>query len=314
MIATAGRPDLLRRTLASLAACERPATYRRTLVIENGAQRGAETVVGDFRESLNATYEFVARPNKSAALNSAIDAAGDALVYFSDDDVRYAPGVLAAYDRAARGVLHGTFFGGPTGVDYESEPPAWLKAFLPRSAAGFEWKGAPKVTTASFLGFNWAAFATDIRAAGGFDPNRGPGSPTGSTGQETDMQRRLLAAGLSGMYVPDAKVWHYIAADRATPAWALERNYRQGVEHGRQRFEDGPTVAGLPLWVQRRRVQVAVRGAIAAVAGSEVAKFRAEHRRHHLRGVIDGIRQRRGEDSAKRQAADAKRPVGMVAS
>ena len=129
------------------------------------------------------------------------------------------------------------------------------------------------------------------------------------------MQRRLLAAGLSGTYVPDAKVWHYIAADRSTPAWALERNYRQGVEHGRQRFQDTPAVAGLPLWVHRRRVQVLVRGAIAAAIGGEVSKFRAAHRRRHLSGVIDGIRQRRSEVSAQRQAASAAaEAVGMVAS
>ena len=137
--------------------------------------------------------------------------------------------------------MTGRFFGGPTGVDYEQEPPAWLKSFLPTSALGWEWPGPGDVVNkAAFLGFNWAAFARDIRAAGGFDANRGPGSPTGSTGQETDMQRRLLAAGLSGLYVPEARVWHYIAADRCSPDWAIARNYRQGVEHGKQRaLDDG---------------------------------------------------------------------------
>jgi hypothetical protein len=164
------------------------------------------------------------------------------------------------------------------------------------------------VNSAAFLGFNWAAFAKDIRAAGGFDPDRGPGSPTGSTGQETDMQRRLLAAGLGGIYVPDAKVWHYIAADRSTAAWALERNYRQGVEHGRQRFGDGPKIAGLPLWVHRRRVQVAARGTLVSLFGSEVAKFRAEHRKRHLRGVIDGMRAQREETGVKSRATSDAAP------
>ena len=304
MIATAGRPDLLQRTLASLAECDRPAAYRGTIVIENGAQRGAEAIVRPFEGPLNAKYLFAARGNKSLALNRGMAEVGDGLIFFTDDDVRFDRRVLDAYARRAEGITGGRFFGGPTEVDYEQPPPGWLIEFLPASTAAWTWTGPHEaVNKAAFLGVNWAAFAGDVRAAGGFDPSRGPGSSTGSTGQETDMQRRLLAAGLSGLYVPEARVWHYIPAQRCTPAWALERNYRHGLEHGRQRAGDRPAVAGLPLWVHRRRVQSVVRQFLASLSRSEVARFKAQHRRRHVEGVIEGIRQQREASCAKVQAA-----------
>jgi GT2 family glycosyltransferase len=297
ILATAGRTDLLGRTLSSLAACERPAAYRETIVVENGGQQGAQQVVEQFGASLNARYLYVPRGNKSFALNCALEMIGDELIFFTDDDVRLDRGVLAAYAKRGGQFPNGRFFGGPTSVDYEQEPPTWLKRYLPASAVGWEWnEPGDAVHTASFLGFNWAAYARDIRAAGGFDPNRGPGSPTGSTGQESDMQRRLLARGLVGCYVPEARVWHYIPVDRCTPAWAIERNYRHGVEHGRRHAGDKPAVGGVPLWVMRRRVQLGLRSALSALAGGAEARFKAAHRRSHLRGILEGMRQARQQE------------------
>ena len=45
LIAAAGKPTLLARTLASLAAADKPGSYRGTLVVENGPRCGIEDVV-----------------------------------------------------------------------------------------------------------------------------------------------------------------------------------------------------------------------------------------------------------------------------
>src|SRR5687768_34238 len=169
ILATAGRSDLLERTLTSLSACERPEAYRETIVVENGGQNGAEAVVARFSKQLSARYLYAARGNKSFALNCALETIGDTLIFFTDDDVRLDPRVLNAYAQRSERYPQGRFFGGPTSVDYEQEPPAWLKRYLPTSAVGWEWKeSSDTVNKAAFLGFNWAAFARDIRAAGGF--------------------------------------------------------------------------------------------------------------------------------------------------
>lgn len=142
-----------------------------------------------YEDTLNAKYLYTPRGNKSHALNRALEIIGEGLVFFTDDDVRVHPEVLVRYSKAAQGVGKGSYFGGPTNVDYQESPPDWLLPSLPASAVGWDqnsdWHYA--------LGFNWAAFVEDIRSCGGFDEERGPGS--GNVGQETDMQKRLDKSG-----------------------------------------------------------------------------------------------------------------------
>ena len=291
MLATAGRPDLLARTLASLATCQRPQGYRQTIVIENGAKRGAEDVVRSADRSLNCRYRYVEEGNKSAALNAGMADVGEdrALIVFTDDDVRFAPCTLTAYaDAAAKESAGGVFYGGPTEVDYEEEPPQWLKKYFPTSARGWTPKiddgGGREIRAIYFMGFNWAAYACDIRAAGGFDPNRGPGAASGSTGQEAEMQGRLKRAGAKPVIVSDARVWHYVARERTTQQWLIDRAFRHGVEAGIRTSADTPRV-GL-LW---RRAKTRARRLLVHFAG-ERARFSAEYWDNFNRGLMHGAR------------------------
>jgi len=291
-VPTFGRPTLLERTLRSLAASRRPTEYRETVVIENGPQAGAEAVVQCVAELLPIRYMHVPTANKSAALNALLESSGDSLYFFADDDVRVEAELLCDYVRVAAQHGPGRYFGGPALIDYEQEPPTWLKAYLPASARGWEWNGpVDKVDRPVLLGFNWAAFGSDLQAAGGFDPQRGPGSPTGSTGQESDMQRRLLARGLTGVYVPSAKVWHYIPRERCTPQWTIERNYRQGVERGRiTAAERKGSRAIPPTWVVKRYFGGVVKAIVAKFTSDEEKRFSAGFRRSYDRGLLAGYR------------------------
>lgn len=237
LIPTHGRPVLLERTLASLGACHLPESYRETVVVENGSQAGAEAVVADIaatHPALRLRYLHVERANKSHALNEALATVGEGLVVFLDDDVRVAPQLLEAYAKAARERTEGTYFGGSVAVDYEEAPPEWVVPALPFSARGYRFDQGDRPEPGLFLGFNWAAFASDLKSVGNFDPEYGPGSATGATGQEYNMQRRLQANGVTAEEVPGALVWHYVPRHRCSPAWALRRKYKVGIEDGLQ--------------------------------------------------------------------------------
>jgi hypothetical protein len=83
-----------------------------------------------------------------------------------------------------------------------------------------------------YLGFNWAAFTTDLRRLGGFDPQFGPGSPAGATGQEGEMQARMKADGMTGIDVPGAIVSHYVPSDRNSIPWLIKRRSRDERRRG----------------------------------------------------------------------------------
>lgn len=235
VIPTANRVDLLERTLKSLAACTLPTCYERTLIVENGSRHGARAVVERFPDELRFDYLYSEPPNKSTALNLALDEVeGHELLLFTDDDARFDSNWVAAYAEAAEGVSGGVMYGGPFGVDYEVEPAPWIVPYLPYSAQGrTEWDvGGSRFD--AFLGINWAAFAHDIETVGRFDESRGPGLP--AVGQEYEMQYRLHKAGVRQVLLPGTRVWHYVPAERCSREWLVDRRFRTGVSVGRARL------------------------------------------------------------------------------
>jgi len=254
VIATHGRPDLLKRTLDSLAQCRIPECLAKTIIIENGGTPNAELIVNRASAKLKATYQFTARGNKSWALNLALQGIDDGLVVFFDDDVRLAPHALEAYVAAANRYGEGHFFGGPFGVDYEQEPPQWLKQYLTPCALG--WEPTPdnwaRKGTTDFFGCNWAVFAEDVKELGGFDPDLGPSCV--ATGEESDLQIRLRAKGVKPQYIELAKVWHYVPSSRCSAEWLLDRAAR--VERGKAAVAKARRWSRLRLMIKKIGFQV----------------------------------------------------------
>jgi glycosyltransferase involved in cell wall biosynthesis len=306
LLATAGRPVLLRRTLESLARCSKPGIYRETIVVENGKPSGAQDIVRSLASaSVPIRYLHVAPPNKSHALNVAIrDLADDCLVYFTDDDIQFDGEVLERFAAAAAGITSGTYFGGPFEVDYERQPPSWLVKYLPWSAQG--WmpdEHEIDLSKVFFLGFNWAAFAGDLRAAGMFDPTFGPGSAWKSVGQETDMQVQLRKHGCRPKFVAGAMVSHHVAADRSSLNWAVDRVYRNGVCKSLRKRRRGATLAVAALAEAWKLGPRTLRLAMSKLSRDAEAQFYYRWRLADTLGRIRGYRLTRLHD---RQQAVAK--------
>ena len=231
IIATHNRTELLARTLTSLAECRRPPGFLGVTVVENGGRFGSEAVCSAADRTLNVQYLYCEQGNKSAALNLVLEQTDDELLVFLDDDVRLERETLCAYAAVAQEETGRVFFGGPVEPDYETAPDPWLH--LPYSARGWSLSAETRyVDLPSFLGFNWAAWASDLRELGGFSMLVGPGGTTGARGQESEMQRRMLRDGFLGRYVKEALVWHWVPAERCSEQWSLERAWQNCVGAG----------------------------------------------------------------------------------
>jgi GT2 family glycosyltransferase len=293
VLATRDREDLLARTLGSLAQCRRPSGFCGALIVENGRRGETERVVREAPAPLGARYLFEPAGNKSRALNAALATIDDGLIVFLDDDVRVGADLLEVYAAAARAVGGGWFFGGPVQPDYEEAPPEWLATFLPPSARQWRPDAARLATKPFFLGFNWAAFAGDLRRVGGFDERLGPGTDSG-VGDESDIQRRLHASGVTAMCVPEALVHHWVPRGRCSPEWALERAYRNGIRSGLQNGAlEGPTLAGYPLALVKRVAASWVRRRLAGPGREPGERFAAHVTYQRQRGVLRGAMLRR---------------------
>ena len=293
LIAAAGKPELLARTLQSLAATVKPANYRGVIVAENGPRCGIEAVVHDFARQHPARHLYVKEGNKSHALNCALAQLDGGLVFMTDDDVRFDPNVLAAYSAAAEDRQSGEFYGGPVLIDAaHGLPPEWLRRFYPLTIAE-PWQLPHEHRTTlpgqNFMGTNWTAFVSDLHAIGGFDTRLGPGAATNAAGQETEAQRRLAAHGVQPVYLPDAIAWHYLHREFLEREWILKRAYRHALEWGirrtrRRRFA-APPIARAAFG----RLNASAKAAILRLMGGEERCFRADFHVAKWRGRWDGL-------------------------
>lgn len=291
LIAAAGNPGLLKRTLDSLAACERPSGFAGIVVVENGPPSGIEAVVRSLPRQAIPRYFYVPQANKSHALNVALHEIDDGLVVFTDDDARADSQLLAAYARGSAGISRGEFYGGPLVPEFERLPPKWMRGLLPNHMLGWQLKtsGHKSPQQRSFIGPNWAAFRGDLLAIGGFEPRLGPGGITGGSGQDTDAQTRLRAAGVQGYYLPDAKVAHLLREEYLDPQWILKRAYRQGlgwgIRLGRSRRWTHLQIA--VAWA--RRVQARAATGWLRMRGGDASRLVAEYNQVKWNARWEGI-------------------------
>lgn len=232
VLAAHGDARCLQDTLRSLAACLLPKNYRELILVENGTKSGIENVASRADERLRVRYLYNPRPSKSEALNVALGCITDfeAFIFFTDDDVDVTPEILEIYDRSAKINGPGHYFGGPVVPNWEVPPPGWLLPCLPGSAKG--WRLQPGALLYAFLGFNWGAFLSDLRAAGPFDGRFGPGSDHGATGQETNMHVRMFRKGFVPVYLEHARVTHQVPKSKCNFYWVVCRSFRSGVSAG----------------------------------------------------------------------------------
>jgi len=98
VIPTLGRPEILRRTLESLAACD-PAPSE-VIVVDGDGGRTAEPVVTGVGAGRPGWSYLTGPRGSSHQRNTGIDAAEGDVIVFCDDDVTYDPGVFAVLEEA----------------------------------------------------------------------------------------------------------------------------------------------------------------------------------------------------------------------
>ncbi|HET7313360.1 glycosyltransferase family 2 protein [Salinisphaera sp.] len=230
LIVTHGRSERLSLTLQALKSSDLGDIHE-ILVVENGATEAqSESECLGWGGPMPIDYCAIRDSRKTRALNVGLERTKADFVCFLDDDVRVYEHTLATYVDAARRYGRGFFFGGPHDPEGGAPPPNWLRPFLPASAVGLSAGASEYVGDDTFLlGFNWAAFKSDIQACGGFPEYLGPNALYPCMGDETAMQERMVAKGMHSVYLPKARSRHYVPSERCSYAFAVKRAYIGGV-------------------------------------------------------------------------------------
>ena len=222
IIPTHNRRASLARTLDALARQTWPAGSIEVLVVADGCTDG--TVEALRGRAVPFALRVLEQPGRGAATarNAGAAAAAAPLLLFIDDDVEPTPGLVAAHVRAHEGHADRVVLG-PYPPVLPARPDLfrvglrrwWQDHFTAAADVGH------RFTYRDLLAGNLSISAGLYGRTGGFDP-----AFAGCGGEDWEYGVRLLDAGATFVFAPDALGYHHEASDHA-------RSLRRARQEGR---------------------------------------------------------------------------------
>jgi glycosyltransferase involved in cell wall biosynthesis len=265
-LCTHNHADRLEWTLAELASIRLPQAPIEFLIVDNGCRDDTPRLLAAHRwpPGFNARIVREDKLGLSNARNRAIAEARGDYVIFMDDDETADPDWLCAFERLIDAYAPDAF-GGRIKVLFEDERPPWLSDEL----LGFlgELNRADSIVPltspdTSFYGGNFGFRKSVCETVGGFDSMLGRKGGDNTGGEEVDFYRRLLAAGFSVWWTPDAVIHHRIQAVKLNRGYFLDLHFKQGRVEGTLARHAGSRMPPLYLFGQLWRAGTAALGQI----------------------------------------------------
>jgi len=262
IICTWNNQDRLRITLGMLSHCDILANLSwECIIVNNNSTDDSEKAILSFQNKLPIKYVFEPQQGLSAARNSGLKEAVGKLIIWADDDIEPCKDWLKIYWEAYQRFPSGYFFGGPIKSNFEKgELDPNLIEIAPNSVKGFN-LGNKEIflnKDQCFLGANWACPSEIIKILGGFDIEKGlnPVSKTLRVGEETDLMKRLVEAGLQGLYLPEAKIKHFVPSKKMTLEHIAARWEAWGFEESDQYkiYLENIPLGRLPRWMIKESI------------------------------------------------------------
>lgn len=316
VICTWNRAQLLDQTLSAMASLSIPPDVEwELLVVNNNCSDQTDEVIARHASGLPIRRLHEPRAGLSHARNCGVEAACGELIVWTDDDVLVDPDWLAAYARAARDWPGASFFGGTIIPWYEEEPPRWIEPhselfsgmIVARDCGDCE--GPLKEGWYPF-GANMA-FRRAALARRKFDPALGVSGQERLLGEDLRLIDELKSEGCTGVWVPGARVRHFVPKSRMTTAYLWK--YFFGLGRTEVRMDGTPvstTFFGTPRWLYRRLFHRSMRYVLSTASGRlDWAKDLAEVA--HTCGMLHESRAalRAGAARAAREQRDVSVPV-----
>lgn len=299
VVPTYNRSVRVCRTIQSLLDASVPDGHTvQILVVENNCRDDTSLRVGALATQHPGRLHLLREGSQgvSHARNAGIRAATGDLVGFIDDDERVVPNWVETAFAAFSSRPELSFIGGPYLPSWEAPAPEWLPASYP-SAIGIK-LGAPDDTpfgdpaAGMLMGGNAVVRRSVFELVGVFDVTLGRTDKGLLSSEDDDFYGRLMAAGLSGLFLPRLAIYHDIPAGRLTKDYHRRWCFGRGVSLGYRMRTLPPTeplLLGLPRWQVRKAAAGVGRRLLGIVGVVKAAEaFDAELAVWDLMGIAYG--------------------------
>ena len=267
-IPTWNRSAILRQSLEQLTKLESiDGVEWELLVVDNNSTDDTQEVLAEFVTRLPLRRLREPAPGKSNAANLAVREARGEYILWTDDDVFVAPDWLRQYVNAFQRYPDVDVFGGRIDVWLEGTPPRWLAEGLDAvkgiyGALDLNRAQGPAPESFHPYGGNMA-LKRSAHLRQSFDTRIGPQAGTVIPGEEWVLVRALRRTGSQVVWLPEARVRHFIPRARQTQAYL--RGYYHS--HGKLLAQMGTTRGlgtwfGRPLWLWRQWVECGFRAQV----------------------------------------------------
>jgi glycosyltransferase involved in cell wall biosynthesis len=220
-IPTYNRAEFLRQTLAGIAAQQFPRDHFEVLVVDNNSRDHTPSVVEGFAHERPAPrYILERRQGLDHARNRAITEARGEIILFGDDDILVEPDWIAqmAVPLLADTAKRIGAVGGEVIPVFPDGLPEWVREW--HAPLAFRADTGPLEPRHSPMGANLAFPKWVFERLGPFHTALDRAAGNYFSGGDSEMIRRVRAAGLEVWFSPAAAVKHQMPASRTTFRYA----------------------------------------------------------------------------------------------
>jgi glycosyltransferase involved in cell wall biosynthesis len=225
VICTRNSSDRIQETLESIHCQSLSQDRYEVLVIDNASDDDTYPWLTNNTERYG--YRLLQEPELglSAARNKGIKEAKGEYIFFTDDDA-VAPAHLLATFASDIQADHPEVLGGPVHGLWEHTPPKWLHSGYWRSLSLISWGVKRRFLSYPeiLIGCNVAIKKDLFDQYGLFDHKLGRKGTNLIGNEERELEKRIVAAGGTVLYNPDAYVFHKVPKARMEIAYFKKRN------------------------------------------------------------------------------------------
>jgi GT2 family glycosyltransferase len=275
LLATWNNARRLAITLDSICQCEIPGNLAwELIVVNNNCSDDTDLILNEYAARLPLKLIHEPTQGLSRARNAGLAVSTGQLIIFTDDDIRPHNEWIKIYWQAFQEKPEGYFFGGPVESEYEGAPPdSELLQMAPWSVKGLDLGNTmrPLQGDEQFIAANWACPAGAVKDLGGFDENLGLNATPGkvTTGEETVLMGRLKQQGMIGLYLPAARIKHWVPVHKCSMQHIVAR--LEAAAYHRARSNPVPysrlEIAGYPVVMILRGIKLYLKWLVRRATG-----------------------------------------------